>query len=159
MRSAAAMILCVALAAAGCSDSTPAPTDAKASAEAGADGASADGSATDSAGEASVVDAVVRLDTLPPVDPVGGWSTTGLFACFSRDGRAAFGDKIDEVKSACCSWKADGTFQIQTKSGSWTLVDPNTLKLEVAPPCGDGGCVVTYTRDDTLPCFFKSDGS
>jgi hypothetical protein len=152
------MIICtLLLVATSCSDSTPSG-DAKAAREAGLDGAGADGAKADlSGGEGLVADALVRNDTAAPSDPVGGWRATGLFACFSRDGRAAFGDHIDEVKSACCSWKADGTVQIQTKSGTWTLVDPNTLRLEAAPPCGDGGCVATYTRDDTLPCFFKTD--
>ena len=91
--------------------------------------------------------------------PTGGWSNLDdtLFACFDNTNRADFGDTRAEVAvNPCCVWQGEGPGTIYFpagNTGTWEMLNEDTLSVTADPPC-EGECdAVTYRRNPTLTCF------
>ena len=97
-------------------------------------------------------------DTSTPGDksPVGGWKSTGRYACFSADGRASFGDQSNEVSTPSGTWTKDGKIVLTdspNEHATWTINADGNLLLSAPTSCTNDCGPFLYTPDNSLPCF------
>lgn len=84
--------------------------------------------------------------------PLGGWSGHGFFACFSADGRLAFGDTRKEMSNPTREWTSDGHVKHRGQvEGTWSL-SGKTLVITLTRDCS-ATCTNSYEPDSSLTCL------